>query len=133
MKEVLLIMQHVIIVVMNVLEVLLGGWDGFLYTLIFFVVMKYFTAGIVSISNKRLLEEFSFIGIARAISIFVLISMGHMIDMYVLQNESMIRTAVIFFYISIEGFSVLENMEMIGLPIPQKLKDVLECLKDNDK
>lgn len=133
MKEVILIMKYVIIEIMNVLEILFGGLDGFLCTLIFFVVMEYFTVGIVSILNKRLSEEFNFRGIARTISIFVLISMGHMIDMYVVQNESIIRTAIIFFYISKEGLSVLKNIETIGLPIPEKLKNILAYLRDNNK
>ncbi len=132
MKEVLLIMQQVIIKAMDVLGTLLGGWDGFLYTLIFFVVMKYFTSGIASIANKKLSKEFCFKGIARTISVFVLISMGNMIDMYVISNGNPIRTVVCFFYISEEGVSILKNMEMIGLPIPKKLKGVLECLKNND-
>lgn len=133
MNEILLIMQHASIEVMNVLGFLLGGWDGFLYTLIYFMVVEYFTTAIVSILNKEFLKEFHLQGIARKLSIFILISMGYMIDVYVVQNENMIRTAVIFFYISKEGFSVLENIEMIGLPIPKKLKDILEYLKDNDK
>lgn len=49
---------------------------------------------------------------------------------YVIQNGSVIRTAVIFFYLSNEGISILENASVLGLPVPQKLKDVLEQLKD---
>ena len=63
--------------------------------------------------------------------IFALVAIGHIIDTYVIQNGSVIRTAVIFFYLSNEGISILENVSVLGLPVPQKLKDVLEQLKDH--
>ena len=97
-----------------------GGFDGFLYALIIFVVTDYFT-GI----RKELSSEVGFKGIAKKVCIFLLVGVANVIDTQVLQNGAAIRTAVIFFYLSNEGLSILENSAVIGIPIPEKLKDML--------
>ena len=62
--------------------------------------------------------------------LFLLVGMANILDVAVIGNGSVLRTAVIFFYISNEGVSLLENARHLGLPIPQKMKDVLEQLHD---
>lgn len=113
------------------LGAVLGGWDGFLYALIVFVVVDYLTGVMVAVLNKELSSSVGFHGIFKKIVIFALVAVGHIIDANVIQEGSVIRTAVIFFYLSNEGISILENASLIGLPVPQKLKDVLEQLKDH--
>lgn len=108
----------------------MGGFDGFLYALIVFVVVDYLTGIMVAILDKKLSSEVGFHGIFKKVVIFALVAVGHIVDTYVIQNGSVIRTAVIFFYLSNEGISILENASVLGLPVPQKLKDVLEQLKD---
>lgn len=108
----------------------MGGFDGFLYALIVFVVVDYLTGVMVAVLNKKLSSEVGFHGIFKKVVIFALVAVGHIVDAYVIQNGSVIRTAVIFFYLSNEGISILENASVLGLPVPQKLKDVLEQLKD---
>lgn len=108
----------------------MGGFDGFLYALIVFVVVDYLTGVMVAVLNKNLSSEVGFHGIFKKVVIFALVAMGHIVDTYVIQNGSVIRTAVIFFYLSNEGISILENASVLGLPVPQKLKDILEQLKD---
>lgn len=108
----------------------MGGFDGFLYALIVFVVVDYLTGVMVAILDKKLSSEVGFHGIFKKVVIFALVAVGHIVDTYVIQNGSVIRTAVIFFYLSNEGISILENASVLGLPVPQKLKDVLEQLKD---
>jgi toxin secretion/phage lysis holin len=103
----------------------LGGMDGFIYALITFVVVDYITGLMCAILDKKLSSEFGFRGIFKKILIFSLVAIGHIIDKSVIGDGSVIRTAVIFFYLSNEGVSILENAAHIGLPIPQKLKDVL--------
>ena len=107
---------------------LLGGFDGFLYALIAFAVIDYITGVMCAISDKRLSSEVGFKGICRKVLIFVLVGIGNLVDMYVLGEAGVLRTAVIFFYLSNEGVSLLENSAHLGLPIPQKLKSVLEQL-----
>ena len=108
----------------------MGGFDGFLYALIVFVVVDYLTGVMAAVQNKKLSSEVGFHGIFKKVVIFALVAVGHIVDAYVIQNGSVIRTAVIFFYLSNEGISILENASVLGLPVPQKLKDVLEQLKD---
>ena len=112
---------------------LLGGFDGFLYALISFAVIDYITGVMCAISDKRLSSEVGFKGICRKVLIFVLVGIGNLVDMYVLGEAGVLRTAVIFFYLSNEGVSLLENSAHLGLPIPQKLKSVLEQLHNRNE
>ena len=112
---------------------LLGGFDGFLYALIAFAVIDYITGVMCAISDKRLSSEVGFKGICRKVLIFVLVGIGNLVDVYVLGEAGVLRTAVIFFYLSNEGVSLLENSAHLGLPIPQKLKSVLEQLHDRSE
>jgi len=106
----------------------LGGWDGFLYALLTFVVIDYITGLMCAVLDKKLSSEVGFRGIFKKVLIFSLVAIGHIIDKNVIGDGSVIRTAVIFFYLSNEGISILENAVHIGLPVPQRLKDILEQL-----
>ena len=111
----------------------LGGWDGFLYALITFVVIDYLTGVMLAILEKRLSSEVGARGIFKKVLIFALVAVGHIIDAQIIANGSAVRTAVIFSYLSNEGISILENAAKIGLPIPEKLKLVLEQLNKEEK
>lgn len=106
----------------------LGGCDGLLYALIAFVVIDYLTGIMCAISDHTLSSEVGFRGICRKVLIFLLVGIANVLDIHVLGNGSVLRTAVIFFYISNEGVSLLENAAHLGLPVPEKVKDVLEQL-----
>ena len=106
----------------------LGGADGFLYTLIAFVALDYVTGVMCAIVEKKLSSEVGFKGICRKVLIFLLVGVANLLDVYVLGEAAVLRTAVIFFYLSNVGVSMLENAGRLGLPIPQKLKDVLAQL-----
>ena len=108
----------------------LGGCDGLLYALIAFVVIDYITGVMCAIINKELSSEVGFKGIFRKVLIFLLVGIANIIDVQVIGTGAVLRTAVIFFYISNEGVSLLENAGHLGLPIPEKIKTVLEQLHD---
>lgn len=108
----------------------LGGFDGLIFALILFVVMDYITGVMCAISDKKLSSSIGFNGICRKILIFTLVGLANIIDLHVIQTGSALRTASIFFYLSNEGISMLENAAHMGLPIPGKLKNVLEQLHD---
>ena len=108
----------------------LGGCDGLLYALIAFVVIDYITGVMCAISNHTLSSEVGFKGICRKVLIFLLMGIANILDIHVIGSGSALRTAVIFFYISHEGVSLLENAAHLGLPIPEKIKTVLEQLHD---
>jgi toxin secretion/phage lysis holin len=110
----------------------LGGADGFLYALVAFVAVDYITGVMCAISDKNLSSSVGFKGICRKVLIFTLIGIAHILDANVIGDGSVLRTAVIFFYISNEGVSLLENASHLGLPIPEKMKDILEQLHDRD-
>lgn len=108
----------------------LGGVDGFLYALIAFTVIDYITGVMCAITDKNLSSSIGFKGICRKVLIFTLVGIGNIVDVYVLGQSGVLRTAVIFFYLSNEGVSILENSAHLGLPIPEKLKEVLEQLHE---
>lgn len=113
----------------------LGGVDSFLYALIAFTVIDYITGVMCAITDKNLSSAVGFKGICRKVLIFTLVGIGNIVDVYVLGQGGVLRTAVIFFYLSNEGVSIMENSAHLGLPIPAKLKEVLEQLHergDND-
>ena len=108
----------------------LGGVDGFLYALIAFTVIDYITGVMCAITDKKLSSSVGFKGICHKVLIFTLVGIGNIVDVYVLGQGGVLRTAVIFFYLSNEGVSIMENTAHLGLPIPTKLKDVLEQLHE---
>lgn len=108
----------------------LGGCDGLLYALIAFAVIDYITGIMCAIYDKNLSSSVGFKGICKKVLIFAIVGIGHIIDAQVIGTGSVLRTAVIFFYISNEGVSLIENAGHLGLPIPAKLKAVLEQLHD---
>ena len=108
----------------------LGGCDGLLYALLAFVVIDYITGVMYAIADKNLSSEVGFKGICRKVLIFLLVGIANVLDVQVIGTGSVLRTAVIFFYISNEGVSLLENAAHLGLPVPEKIKTVLEQLHD---
>ena len=108
----------------------LGGCDGLLYALVLFVVVDYITGVMCAAADHKLSSEVGFKGICRKVLIFLLVGIGHVLDAQIIGTGSVLRTAVIFFYLSNEGVSIVENAAHLGLPIPEKLKVVLEQLHD---
>lgn len=105
-----------------------GGCDGLLYALLAFVVIDYITGMMCAIADRKLSSEVGFKGICRKVLIFLLVGIANVLDVNVIGTGSVLRTAVIFFYISNEGVSLLENAAHLGLPVPNKMKAVLEQL-----
>lgn len=125
MREFLLQMQVVFSALGAFLGWFFGGGDGFLYALIAFAIIDYLTGVINAIISKALSSEIGFKGICKKVMIFMLVGVAHLIDLFILQEGTAIRTAVIFFYLANEGISILENSAKLGLPIPKKLKKIL--------
>ena len=130
MKEFWNTIQFVFAAVGGWLGYFLGGCDGLLYALLAFVVIDYITGVMCVIADKNLSSEVGFKGICRKVLIFLLVGIANVLDVQVIGTGSVLRTAVIFFYISNEGVSLLENAAHLGLPVPEKIKIVLEQLHD---
>ena len=130
MKEFWNMIQLVFTAVGGWLGYFLGGCDGLLYALIAFVAIDYITGVMCAISDHTLSSEVGFKGICRKVLIFLLVGIANVLDVQIIQTGCVLRTAVIFFYISNEGVSLLENAAHLGLPVPDKIKVVLEQLHD---
>ena len=132
MKEFWNTIQLVFAAIGGWLGYFLGGCDGLLIALVVFVVVDYLTGVMCAIADHKLSSAVGFKGICRKVLIFLLVGIANILDVQVIRSCSVLRTAVIFFYISNEGVSLVENAAHLGLPVPDKLKDVLEQLHDRD-
>jgi len=125
MKELLRAAQCAFSVSGGLMSRVFGECDGFFYALVAFVIADYVTGIMAAIVEKRLSSAEGFKGIMKKICLFILVAVANMIDMYIIRSGAVIRTAIIFFYLSNEGISVLENAVRIGLPVPEQLRRVL--------
>ena len=130
MKEFWNAVQFMFAAVGGWLGYFLGGCDGLLYALLAFVVIYYLTGVMCAINDRTLSSEVGFRGICRKVLIFLMVGIANILDVHVIRTGSVLRTAAIFFYISNEGISLLENAAHLGLPVPKKIKAVLEQLHD---
>ena len=126
MKEFWSTIQFIFAAVGGWLGYFLGGCDGLLYALVAFVVVDYITGVMCAVSEKNLSSTVGFKGICRKVLIFLLVGIANILDVQVIGTGSVLRTAVIFFYISNEGVSLMENAAHLGLPVPERVKAVLE-------
>lgn len=133
MKDFWNIIQLIFAAIGGWLGYFLGGWDGALYALITFITVDYITGVMCAVTDRRLSSEIGFKGICRKVIILTLVGVGSILDHQVVGSGSVLRTAVIFYYLSNEGISILENAAHLGLPVPEKLKNVLEQLKNDKK
>ena len=106
----------------------LGNMDGILYALVIFVILDYVTGVLYAVEEKKLSSAVGYEGIARKVTIFILVGIANILDSYILGQSGVLRAVVIFFYLSNEGISILENATELGLPVPEKLKNILNQL-----
>jgi len=111
----------------------LGGWDGLLYALVAFTAIDYGTGMLCAVFEKKLSSEVGMRGIIKKVLIFLLVGVAHTVDSQLVGNGGIVRTAVILFFLSNEGLSLLENSCRLGLPIPPKLKEILSQLHHGKK
>ena len=130
MKEFWNMIQMVFAAVGGWLGYYMGGCDGLLLALVAFGLADYLTVLMCAVSDRKLSSNVGFKGICRKVLIFLLVGIANILDIHVIGTGSVLRTAVIFFYISNEGVSLLENAAHLGLPVPGKIKAVLEQLHD---
>lgn len=128
MKEFWNTIQLIFAAVGGWLGYFLGGCDGLVYALLLFVIVDYITGVMYAIVSKKLSSEIGFKGICKKVIIFTLVGLANILDVKIIGTGCVLRTAVIFFYISNEGVSLLENIAHLGLPVPEKLKNILQQL-----
>lgn len=133
MKEFLNVIQTICVVTGNWLGDFLKGCDRLLYVLFAFMVLDYITGIMCAMVDRKLLSRVGIRVICRKVLILALVDMGNLLDMHVIGTGSMFRTTIIYFYISNEGLSLIENVEHLGLPVPSKFHKVLKQLHDIDE
>ena len=133
MKEFWSMIQLVIAAIGGWLGWFLGGCDGLLFALVAFAVVDYITGIMCAIVDRKLSSAVGFRGICKKVLIFTLVGVAHILDTQIIGTGSILRTAIIFFYLSNEGVSIIENAAHIGLPIPEKLKTVLQQLHNRSE
>lgn len=133
MKELVQQLPKIFGIIGSLVGFLMGGFDGFLYTLLGFILIDYTTGVMVAMFQRQVSSEIGFTGILKKILILIMVAMGHLLDQNLLGGGDAMRTAVIFFYTANEGISIMENLTRLGFPIPRKLKEVLAQLSEQEK
>lgn len=133
MKETINLIKIIISAIGAWIGYFIGELDGLIIALLLFVVIDYLTGLMVAIADRKLLSRIGFKGIFRKVIIFMLVAIAHVIDREIIKTGDALRTAIIFFYLSNEGISILENSVHLGLQVPKKLKDVLLQLNEDRK
>ncbi|HEN9219986.1 TPA: phage holin family protein [Streptococcus agalactiae] len=132
MKELLATNKVLFSAIGGLIGSIFGEVDGFLFALMVFISIDYITGLMAAAVEKRLASNIGFKGIFKKIAILFLVPVGHLIDTEIIKQGGAIRTMVIFFYLSNEGLSILENAVRIGLPIPEKLQALLKQFNEKE-
>ncbi len=118
--------------VCTILTYLFGGWDVALAVLICFMAIDYITGVINAITNKKLSSTVGFRGLAKKLFIVLMLIVAVMLDRLLNDGEWIFRTLVAYFYIANEGISIVENIAMLGVPVPKKILEILEQLQEQN-
>lgn len=116
----------------SLLAAFLGGWDGAVYTLLSFIIFDYFTGLFRAFCERKVSSSIGFRGILKKVMILLVVGLSHLMDINLLGGGDVLRTGVIFFYSANEGISITENLGAVGFPIPQKLKNALIQMKEEE-
>jgi len=108
---------------------LFGGWDMMLQVLLIFIAFDLLTGVMAAFKKKDVSSDVYLYGVIRKVGILILVSIGHLLDIVIEFDDPMVRTAVIFWLIAREGISILENLSVVGVKIPEILKEALRILK----
>ncbi|MDZ5725245.1 phage holin family protein [Acetobacterium sp. K1/6] len=130
MKTILTVLPRCFAVLGSVIGFLLGGFDGYLYTLLGLILIDYLTGLVLAAAKRQVSSQIGFVGIMKKMLILVMVALGHLLDVNLLGGGAALRTAVIFFYAANEGISITENLAALGFPMPQQLKRVLKQLRE---
>ena len=118
------------------ITILFGGWDTTLQTLLLFMILDWFTGGIMlpvvfkkspKSENGTLESRAGFKGLCRKGMVLFYILIGARLD--ILLGTSYIRDAVCIGFIVNELLSIVENAGLMGIPMPESVAKVIDVLK----
>ena len=133
MSKIQIIIDSIAGAVGAVLGFMYGEVTGLFWALIAFMALDYITGVIVAVIEKRLSSEVGFRGLAKKFLILVFVAVGHIADTYILGGTPAAMSAVMLFYIANEGISIIENAAALGLPLPKKLTNIMEQIKNKSE
>lgn len=132
MDKVVRVLRTAIVACGAALGAFLGRADGLLISLVILAIVDYITGVVAAAIGHRLDSRTGFIGIAKKLFMFALVGVGNLIDVNALSGTAVLRSAIICFYIANEALSIIENAGELGLPIPKKLKQLMEQLRNKE-
>ena len=133
MSKIQIIINSIAGAVGAVLGFMYGEVTGLFWALIAFMALDYITGVVVAIIEKRLSSEIGFRGLAKKFLILVFVAVGHIADTYILGGTPAAMSAVMLFYMANEGISIIENAAALGLPVPKKLTNIMEQIKNKSE
>ena len=133
MSKIQIIIDSIAGAVGAVLGFMYGDVTGLFWALIAFMALDYITGVVVAVIEKRLSSEVGFRGLAKKFLILVFVAVGHIADTYILGGTPAAMSAVMLFYIANEGISIIENAAALGLPVPKKLTNIMEQIKNKSE
>lgn len=125
-------LKGILTTISAVVGYLFGKFDGLMYSLLTMVCIDYITGVICAVINKEISSEVGFKGILKKVCILIIVSVSNIIDVNLLSNSRVLYSSVIGFYLVNESISILENVSLIGIPLPNKLKATLKQLNDKN-
>lgn len=131
MKTLLDLLPRCFAVLGSLLGFLLGGFDGYLYSLLGLLVIDYLSGLALAAARRQVSSQIGFVGIIKKMLVLMMVAMAHLLDVNLLGGGAALRTAVIFFYAANEGISITENLAALGFPMPEQVKRVLRQLRED--
>lgn len=132
MEKTLESFKFTVAVLGTLLTWLLGTWDMALKVLITFMIVDYATGLIKGWYTKELSSDIGLKGIARKFLIVLVLIVAVLLDRLLSEGTWVFRTLACYFYIANEGISILENIIVLGIPVPEQLKNALAQLRDKE-
>lgn len=117
--------------VMFAVSALFGPFNELLTAIMICIGIDYITGVVRAVIKKKVRSDIGAKGIAKKVGILCIIALANVIDVYVLKMNDALRSCIIVYYIANEAISITENLAGIGLPIPNKLKSILDELKED--
>ena len=108
-----------------------GEPNNMLYAVLALCTFDFLTGLMVACQRHKLSSKVGFHGFFKKMAIFIMISLAHLIDKYIIGAGNTFLTAAMLYYSANEGISIVENCEKLGLPVPKKLKKILQQVKDD--
>lgn len=128
MQTVIMYLKMGFSVLATVFVYMIGGIDEAVKSLFLLMLFDYITGVFAAIKNKELSSKIGFEGIFKKVIYIFLVGMSVIVDRLT-TNDGTLRNMIIYFFIANDGISILENCAKMGIPFPNKIKEMLLQLK----